>query len=145
MSLLNEALITATLLLCWGVNGYADLIYTWTDAKGVTHITQDPPPDTAKKVDTFYYPPQPDNPIRLSTANEQPNQQQGNPNQASEQAGSSASTGFEDTGNNMEYGYTGDSYERSLRQYERRGERLDNEPGKVGDRPRRFQPSRGAK
>ena len=141
--LLQEALIAAGLLLCWGVHGYTDLLYTWTDAKGVTHITQDPPPDTAKRVDTFYYSPQPDQPIRPSTANDQPNQQQGNPNQGSEQTGSSVGTGnaFGDAGNAIEYGYTGDYYGRSLRQYEKRGERLDNGPGKVGDRPGRFQAS----
>jgi hypothetical protein len=124
-----------------GVHGYADLLYTWTDAKGVTHITQDPPPDTAKGIDTFYYSPQPNQPIRPSTANDQPNQEQGNPNQGSEQTGSSVGTGdaYGDSGNTTtEFGYSSDSYGRSLRQYEKRGARLDNGPGKVGDRPGRF-------
>ena len=143
MKLFKAALITAGLLLCWVVNGYADRLYTWTDAKGVTHITQDPPPDTAKVVDTIDYSPQPNQPVRRSTGSDQPNQQQGNPNQGGEQAGSGVSTGIAsgDAGDNIEYDYTGDPYRRTLRQYEKRGERLDNnEPGKVGDRPERKQP-----
>jgi hypothetical protein len=143
MKLFRAALITVVLLLCWAVNGYADRLYTWTDAKGVTHITQDPPPDTAKAVDTIDYSPQPIQPVRPSIANDRPNQQQGNPNQGSGQAGSGVSTGIAsgDPGDNIEYDYIGDSYRRPLRQYERRGERLDNnDPGKVGDRPGRIQP-----
>jgi len=42
---LKAAFITLALLFCWMVNGYADRLYTWTDAKGVTPITQDPAPD----------------------------------------------------------------------------------------------------
>ena len=72
MKLFKAALITAGLLLCWVVNGYADRLYTWTDAKGVTHITQDPPPDTAKVVDTIDYSPQPNQPAHRSTASDRP-------------------------------------------------------------------------
>jgi hypothetical protein len=143
MKLFNAALIMFALLLCWVVNGYADRLYTWTDAKGVTHITQDPPPDAAKAVDTIDYSPQPNQPVRRSTASDRPNQQQGNPNQGGEQAGSGVSTGIAsgDAGDNIEYDYTGDPYRRTLRQYERRGERFDNnEPGKEGDLPVRVQP-----
>jgi hypothetical protein len=143
MKLFKAALIMLTLLLCWVVNGYADRLYTWTDAKGVTHITQDPPPDTAKAVDTIDYSPQPNQPVRQSTASDRPNQQQGNPNQGGGQAGSGVSTGIAagDAGDNIEYDYTGDPYRRTLRQYERRGERLDNNgPGKEGDLPVRVQP-----
>ena len=35
----------------------ADSIYTWTDAKGQTHITQEPPPPGAKLKDTIDYVP----------------------------------------------------------------------------------------
>jgi len=51
----KTAFITLTLLFCWMVNGYADCLYTWTDAKGVTHITQDPPPDTGIRYGYFGY------------------------------------------------------------------------------------------
>jgi hypothetical protein len=64
MKSLKTASITLTLLCCWMVNVYADRLYTWTDAKGATHITQDPPPDTAKAVDTIDYSPQPNQPVR---------------------------------------------------------------------------------
>jgi hypothetical protein len=143
MKLFKTTLITLWLLFCWVVSGYADRLYTWTDAKGVTHITQDPPPDTAKAVDTIDYSPQPNQPVGQSTASDQPNQQQRNPNQGGGQAGSGVSTGNAsgDASDNIEYDYTGDPYRRTLRQYERRGERFDNnEPGKVGDRPGRIQP-----
>jgi hypothetical protein len=140
MKLFKTALIILVIWLCWVLNGYADRLYTWTDAKGVTHITQDPPPDTAKAVDTIDYSPQPSQPVRQSTATDRPNQ---HPNQGGGQAGSGVSTGIAsgDAGDNIEYDYTGDPYRRTLRQYERRGERLDdNEPGIVGDRPGKIQP-----
>ena len=143
MKLFKTAHIILAIWLCLVLNGYADRLYTWTDAKGVTHITQDPPPDTAKAVETIDYSPQPNRPVRQSTASDRPNQQQGNPNQGGEQAGSGVSTGIAsgDAGDNIEYDYTGDPYRRTLRQYERRGERLDNnEPGKEGDLPVRVQP-----
>jgi Domain of unknown function (DUF4124) len=107
MKLFKTALIILVIWLCWVLNGYADRLFTWTDAKGVTHITQDPPPDTAKAVDTIDYSPQPNRPVRQSTASDRPNQQQGNPTQGGEQAGSSVSTGLEDASDNIEYDYTG--------------------------------------
>jgi len=143
MKLFKTAQIILAIWLCLVLNGYADRLYTWTDAKGVTHITQDPPPDTAKAVDTVDYSPQPNQPVRQSTASDRPNQQQGNPNQGDGQTGSgfSTRTASGDASDNIEYDYTGDPYRWTLRQYERRGERLDkNEPGKVGDRPGRLQP-----
>lgn len=39
MKPLKVALITLVFLFCWMGNGYADRLCTWTDAKGVTHIT----------------------------------------------------------------------------------------------------------
>jgi hypothetical protein len=53
MKTLKVALLMTVVLLFWVVNSYADRLYTWTDAEGVTHITQEPPPDTAKTVDTI--------------------------------------------------------------------------------------------
>ena len=143
MKLFKAALIMLALLLCWVVNGYADRLYTWTDAKGVTHITQDPPPDTAKAVDTIDYSPQPIQPVHRSTARDQTNQQQGNLDQGGRQTGSGSGAGFAsgDAGNDVQYQYEGGPYRQTLRRYERRGERLDdNEPGKKGDLPVRVQP-----
>jgi hypothetical protein len=143
MKLLKMTLTTLALLFCWMAHGYADRLYTWTDAKGVTHITQDPPPDTAKAVDTIDYSPQPNQPVRQSTASDRPNQPQGNPNQGGGRSGSGIGTGAAsaDGGDDVEYDYTGGPYRRTLRQYERRGERLDNNaPGKEGDLPVRVQP-----
>ena len=39
-------------------NLYADSLYTWTDSKGQTHITQHPPPPGAALKDTIDYVPQ---------------------------------------------------------------------------------------
>ena len=144
MKLIKAALITLGILFCWMVNGYADRLYTWTDAKGVIHITQDPPPDTAKGVEVTDYMPQPNQPVRRSTASDQPNQRQVNSNQGGGQVGSGVSTGVasENGNDNSEYDYIGvPYYRRTPRHYERRGERLDNnEPGRVGDLPVRVQP-----
>jgi Domain of unknown function (DUF4124) len=144
MKLIKAVYIILGISLCWLVNGYADRLYTWTDAKGVIHITQDPPPDTAKGVEITNYIPEPNQPVHRSTASNRPNQQQGNSNQGGGQVGSGVSTGVasKDANDNNEYYYTGDPYyRRTLRRYERRDERLDNnEPGKVGDLPERIQP-----
>lgn len=143
MKLIMAALITLGLLLVGVVNGYADRLYTWKDAKGQTHITQDPPPDSAKVVDTIDYSPQPDQPTRRPAASDRPAQQQGAMNQGGGQAGRSTDSGFTsgDAGNAVEYEYTGGPYRQTLRRNERRSEWLDdNEPGKPGDRPGRVRP-----
>jgi hypothetical protein len=143
MQLLITALITIGLFLGWGVNGYADRLYTWKDAKGQTHITQDPPPDSANVVDTIDYTPQPPQPARRPDAGDRPTQPQGSRNQGGGQTGrgmdAGVTTGAE--GNDVEYEYTGGPYRQTLRRYERRGEWLDtNEPGRAGDRPERARP-----
>ena len=143
MKLSNSVFITFVLLFCCAMDGYADRIYTWVDSKGVTHMTQEPPPQTAKSIDVLDYPAQPEPATPQPAARAGPNQQQGNPNQGGGQAGSGTSTGTAsgDAEDTIEYDYNGEPYRRTLRQYERRGERLDdNEPGKVGDRPGRIQP-----
>jgi len=141
MKLFNAALIMLALLLCGVVTGYADRLYTWTDAKGVTHITQDPPPDTAKAVDTIDYSPQPNPPVRRSTASDRTNQQQGNLNQGGGQSGSGSDSGFASGGEGNDVQYDGTSYRRTLLRYEIEHKLLDNnEPGKVGDLPGRRQP-----
>ena len=143
MKLFKAALIMLALLLCWVVNEYADRLYTWTDAQGVTHISQDPPPDTAKAVDTIDYLPQPNQPVRRSTASDQKNQQQGNLDQGGGQSGRGSGGDFASGNyeNDVQYQYEGGAYRQTLRRYERRGEWLDNnEPVKEGDLPVRIQP-----
>jgi hypothetical protein len=147
MKLFKTAPIMLGLLLCWVANAYADRLYTWTDAKGQTHITQDPPPDTAKVVDTIDYSPQPDQPVRQPAASGQPNPQPGNVNRSVGRAvRGSDTTGFtyEDQGNDDDYQYIDGPYRQTLRQYERRGEWLDNnQPGRAGDLPVRVRPRSG--
>jgi hypothetical protein len=141
MKLFKAALIMLALLLCWAVNGYADRLYTWTDAQGMTHITQDPPPDTAQVVDTIDYLPQPNQPVYRSTASDRTNQQQENLDQGAGQSRSGSDSGYAsgDVGNDVQYG--GDSYRQTLRRYMIEHKLLDNnEPGEVDDLLERMQP-----
>ncbi|MBE9544398.1 MAG: DUF4124 domain-containing protein [Proteobacteria bacterium] len=48
-------LITISLICLWMLNGYADRLYTWIDDKGVSHISQDPPPSNAALIDIMDY------------------------------------------------------------------------------------------
>jgi len=133
---LKAASIALALLFCWMVNGYADRLYTWTDAKGVTHITQDPPPDTAKAVDTIDYSPQPNQPVRRPTANDLTNQQQGNLVQGSGQSEIESGSGLTSEDDTKEIQYDGDSYRRTLLRYEIKHKILDdNKPVKERDLP----------
>jgi hypothetical protein len=114
MKPLIAAFMTLALLFCWMVSGYADRLYTWTDAKGVTHITQDPPPDTANAVDTIEYLPQPNQPVRRLTANDLTNQQQGNLDQGRGQSGTEPGSGLTSADDTKDIQYDGDSYRRTL-------------------------------
>jgi hypothetical protein len=135
MKLFKAALIMLALLLYWVVNGYTDRLYTWTDAKGVTHITQDPPPDTANAVDTIDYSPQPSQPVRRPTANDLTNQQQGNLVQRSGQSGTESGSGHTSGDDTKEIQYDGDSYRRTLLRYEIKHKILDDHESEK-DRPR---------
>lgn len=143
MTVFKATLITMGLIFCWLANGYADRLYWWTDAKGVTHISQDPPPDTAGAVDDIEYSPQPDQSVHRSTASNQPNQEQGELDKGGRQtvSGSGIGDGSGDAGTDVQYQYDGATYWQTKRRYERRGEWLDNnEPGKVVPPPERRQP-----
>jgi hypothetical protein len=141
MKLFKAAIIMLALLLCLVVNGYADRLYTWTDAKGVTHITQDPPPDTAKAVDTIDYSPQPNQPVRRSTVSDRTDQQLGNLDQEGGQSGRDSGTGLTSADDTKDIQYDGDSYRRTLLRYEIKHKIFDdNEPGKVDDLPGRTRP-----
>ena len=143
MKLFKATLPMSALLLFGVVNGYADRLYTWTEAKGVTHITQVPPPDTAKAVDTIDYSPQPNQPVRRSTGSDQTNQQQGNLVQGSgqSQSGSGGDFASGDEENDIQYQYEGGPYRRTLLRNEIKHKLLDNnEPVKGDDLPVRVQP-----
>jgi hypothetical protein len=141
MKLFKAALIMLALLLYWVVNGYTDRLYTWTDAKGVTHITQDPPPDTANAVDTIDYSPQPNQPVQSATANDLTNQQQGNLDQGRGQSGTEPGSGLTSGDDTKEIQYDGDSYRRTLLRYEIKHKILDdNEPVKERELPVKVQP-----
>jgi hypothetical protein len=140
MKLFKTALLMSALLLCWVVNGYAARLYTWTDAKGVIHITQDPPPDTSKAVDTIDYSPRPDQPVRRPAADDLTNQQQGNLDQGGGQSGRNSGTGLTSGDDSKEIQYDGDSYRRTLLRYEIKNKILDdNEPVKERELPVKVQ------
>jgi len=118
MKTLKVALLMSVVLLFWVVKSYADRLYTWTDAKGVTHITQEPPTDTAKVVDTIDYSPQPNRPVNGSTGSDQTNQQLENLVQRSEQSGTDSGSGLTSGDDLKDIQYEGDSYRRTLLRYE---------------------------
>jgi len=141
MKPLKAVFIALALLFCWMVNGYADRLYTWTDAKGVTHITQDPPPDTAKAVDTIDYSPQPNQPVRRPMVNDLTNQQQGNLVQRSGQSETESGSGLTSGDDTKEIQYDGDSYRQTLLRYEIKHKILDdNKPVKERELPVKVQP-----
>ena len=39
----------------WVLDGYADRLYMWTDNKGLTHISKNPPPPNAKSKNVLDY------------------------------------------------------------------------------------------
>jgi len=146
MKQFKAALLISALLLSWAVSGYADRLYTWTDAKGVTHITQDPPPATATAVDTIDYSPQPNQPVHRSTESDQSNQQEGNVNHGSGKPGSPSGGELEAGGeeNDVQYQYGDRAYWRALKRYEIKHKLLDgNSPEKGGGLPVRVQPRSG--
>ena len=143
MKLSKTALMTFVLLCCCVMGGDADPIYTWVDSKGVTHITQEPPPQTAKSIDVMNYPAQPEPTTPQPAAANIANQQQGNQSKGAGPTGSEPGTGITsgDTGDEVGYDYTGSPYWQTLRRYERRGERLEKDgPIREGVRPEIMQP-----
>jgi hypothetical protein len=107
----------------------------------VAHITQDPPPDSAKAVDTIDYSPQPIQPVRRSTASDETNQQQGTLNQGRGQSGTEPGSSLSSGDDTKEIQYDGDSYRRTLLRYEIKHKILDdNEPLKERDLPVKVQP-----
>ena len=68
ISLILLFFVTAELL--------ADKLYTWTDEKGILHITEQPPPKNAKKMDVMTYQPQTEAQIRKIEADEHRDEKQ---------------------------------------------------------------------
>jgi hypothetical protein len=54
----------------------ADKLYTWTDEKGILHITEQPPPKTARTKDVMTYQPQTEAQIRKIEADERRDEKQ---------------------------------------------------------------------
>ena len=48
-------IILFVLLGLWVLDGYADRLYMWTDNKGLTHISKNPPPPNAKSKNVLDY------------------------------------------------------------------------------------------
>lgn len=62
--------ISLMLLISVSAELYADKLYTWTDEKGNLHITETPPPKTARNQDVMTYQPQTEAQIRKIEAEE---------------------------------------------------------------------------
>ena len=123
----------------------ADRIYTWTDDKGVVHITKEPPPPAKKADAVIRYKPQTEEQIRAVQKEAEKQQPYGEkplrpalekkspPAAAVEQGQSGQSDAY--------YQYGGGRYSERARRYERREavkKRLESgEPIKRPRRPRR--------
>ena len=55
MKLLIMLTIAGVVMSIWCPTGHAGRIYTWEDDNGVTHISNAPPPQKAKLIDTMDY------------------------------------------------------------------------------------------
>ena len=55
MKTLLYILVLGAVIAAVPVSGIADRLYTWTDEKGVSHVTQHPPPANAKNKDVVEY------------------------------------------------------------------------------------------
>ena len=55
MTILKRVFLVVLVTVLLPVQGLADRLYTWTDDKGVSHITQTPPPAGARQKDVIDY------------------------------------------------------------------------------------------
>lgn len=73
---LYKLFLLTLLLICSGMmNSYADRLYTWTDDKGVKHISQDAPPPNAVLEDIMDYRSQPKEQNKKAKFKQAPHQQ----------------------------------------------------------------------
>ena len=55
MKTIAYILLLGTIVALVPMQGFADRLYTWTDDKGISHVTQHPPPPGAKNKDVVEY------------------------------------------------------------------------------------------
>ena len=64
MKRLSIYLIVMTALLSWCRMGSADRLFHWTDSKGITHLSKEPPPQEGELVEIMEYSVSPDKPVK---------------------------------------------------------------------------------
>jgi len=80
MKILSICLITVTALFSWCQMGSADRLHHWIDAKGVTHLSKEPPPQDGKLVEIMEYSVSADKPAKTDQVESvrKPEKQNGN-------------------------------------------------------------------
>ena len=121
----------------WVLDGYADRLYMWTDNKGLTHISKNPPPPNAKSKNVLDY--------RQQNAPKdqdvlQKSQIQNDVRKTVEAAEKTNERTPAETNENVEpenYDEDGVGYRRQLKRYDVRAKALDNsEKRQENGRPR---------
>lgn len=80
MKVLSGFLIVMTAIFFSHQEGSADRLYHWVDAKGVTHLSQEPPPQDGKLLETMEYSVSKDKPVKADQVEsvKMPQKQNGN-------------------------------------------------------------------
>jgi len=66
--LLSIFLIAAIALFSWYSSGSAERLHHWTDSKGVTHLSREPPPEDGQLIEIMEYPVRTDKPAQTDPA-----------------------------------------------------------------------------
>ncbi len=139
-----KIVVVALLSVGFGMQGaHADRMYTWTDEKGVIHITKESPPPTTKADHVIQYKPQTPEQIRAVQKEAEKMQQRDGETNKIQRARKAPPAGAENVAppeSSVEYRYDGRGglYTDRARRYERRKaikEHLENN-GPI-KRPRR--------
>ena len=120
-------IITAALLTVgfWMHGAYADRLYTWTDDKGVIHITKQPPPQKTKADNVIDYTPQTAEQIQAIQQDAERQQKRYDEKRKLDHEKNARNTKAETVETqepDVYYQYDGGRYTRRARQYERRQE-----------------------
>ena len=109
----------------WMHGAYADRLYTWTDDKGVIHITKQPPPQKTKADNVIDYTPQTAEQIRAIQQDAEKQQKRYDEKRKLDHEKNAWNTKTENVENqepDAYYQYDGGRYTRRARRYERRQE-----------------------
>jgi hypothetical protein len=119
-------LFTICLSSLWALNGYAERLYSWVDDKGVVHISQKPPPQSAELIDIMDYKNHTAPPANQKQA-DQKQQKDLSRTDAGQSGKASDKTGTgEDIEEDVYYDSRGNRYTRRERKQERKERRQED-------------------